>query len=63
MKFQIDKTYLILGSIAIVSGMMVAFVEPVGGALLSSLGGIGLQLKFDPEPKKKVIPKKAEPKA
>ena len=57
MNFKVDKAYLILGSIAIVCGMVVAFVEPVGGSLMAAVGGIGLQLKFEPEPKKKVTKK------
>ena len=67
MRFNIERNYLILGIVAIVCGMIVAYFEPVGGALMAALGGIGMQLHLDSEPVVPVVPvvpeKKPEPKS
>lgn len=53
MKFNIDKHCLIAGSMVIGAGMIMAFFEPVGGALTAAIGGVVLQLNIDTKPEKK----------
>lgn len=63
MKFNINKTNMLLGTGTIIGGCIMAFFQPVAGAILGGIGGVLLQLTQElpaPIPAKKPVMKKKE---
>jgi hypothetical protein len=64
-KLIIEKRNLIIGGAMIIGGALAAYLEPIGGALVSGMGGIVLQVHLEkpaPDPLAKIRAKAAPAK-
>jgi hypothetical protein len=57
MELLIEKKNLIIGGVMLIGGCVIAYLEPIAGALLSGAGGVMLQMRLEtkaPDPLAKI---------